>query len=168
MVGVTPPDPITRITFETASYPPGMTLTGATRVLKGGNIPTDGLYILRDNAASGPYVWFPGAGGAWAASSPVSGFLTINFSGTPDVNGKWMSFIYNTASDLDLHYQVDGWWYQVFLPDTPLHPGPDTRRNWREYSLLLPHGTLQSMYFQGMPGDYGVDNITFGSADALA
>lgn len=167
MVGVAPPDPVTRITFETTTNPPGITVSGGLRIQKGGNIPTAGLHIMRAANEAAGYVYTPGAGGDWVATNQSNGIITVSFNNTPDVNGKWFSFLYHTPSILYVYYQVDGDWYELELSQTPLHPGPDTRRNWREINILLPLGTLQTVEFDGVPSDYGVDNLTFGSQNAV-
>ena len=78
----------------------------------------------------------------------------------------WLSFFYNSGSDLVVAVQqTDGSWLDWTLSSTPVLPQACSRNYWQE--VRLPIGAAQLVIFEGVANDFAVDNVTLGHNDPL-
>ncbi|MFN9448100.1 MAG: PEP-CTERM sorting domain-containing protein [Rubrivivax sp.] len=108
----------------------------------------------------------PALGNA-VAYSGLSSFITLTFAAGFDTA---VSFFFNAASDVTVSVlRQDG--STLFSEDftfssTALCPTGESRCAWNAASLSFS-GTAYGVSFFGVPGDFGIDNLTLGQADPL-
>ena len=159
-----------RYGFETADPPlAGISITGVTRAT-GGVVPVERMIQRAGGTVEDAEL--STACGAWYAyngddEGPNDARIAIaNDPALQAVVASKFSFCYTAGSTVNLWWlDSEGWRLQT-LPFLPLFPGPASRRNWREIALTS-RGALLAVEFQGVVYDYAIDNLTFGSLDAL-
>lgn len=159
-----------RYGFETADPPrAGISIIGVTRAT-GGVVPIERM--IQRAGGSVEDAELSTACGAWYAyngddEGPADAIIVLD--DTPalqaTVAGKF-SFCYTASSSVTMWWQdSEGWRFQT-LVSLPLFPAAASRRNWKEVAITA-RGSLLAVEFQGVAYDYAIDNLTFGSLDAL-